>query len=292
MRESATLVRHPAFGVWAVRCSGGVAGFSAPEPSQGPGVVLVRAGLFRIRDRGREAVVEPATGYLQQPGAELAFAHPRGGDVCTSVRVSPELWHAVPAGPPAGATVPVTGRLHLAHLALLRAAGRGDVEFGAAEELVRLVGLARRAAPVARPTTPASARLAAAAQEAILADDPAAAGLLPLAAGLAVSPYHLSRVFRAHTGRTLSGYRNRVRVSRALERLDAGEADLARLAADLGFADQAHLTRTVRAEVGLPPGAVRRMLAAGSSRRTTRAAVPGTGQAAASVVVCCPAHSA
>lgn len=262
MRETAELVRHPAFGVWAVRCPGGGGGFSPPEPNCGPGIVLVRTGLFRIRDRGREAVVEPATAYLQRPGAELAFAHPRGGDVCTAVRVRPELWHAAPDGPPAGVTVPVTGRLHLAHLALLRAAALGDVEYGVAEGLVRLVALASRGRPADGAVAPASARVAAAAQEAIVAGDPAATGLLPLARRLAVSPYQLSRVFRAHTGRTLTGYRNRIRVSRALDRLDAGEPDLARLAADLGFADQAHLTRTVRAEVGLPPGAVRRLLAA------------------------------
>jgi AraC-like DNA-binding protein len=51
-------------------------------------------------------------------------------------------------------------------------------------------------------------------------------------------------------------------VSRALERLAAGERNLGVLAADLGFSDQAHLTRTVRAHVGRPPAALRRLLQA------------------------------
>ncbi|PWU61582.1 hypothetical protein DLE60_04880 [Micromonospora globispora] len=34
----------------------------------------------------------------------------------------------------------------------------------------------------------------------------------------------------------------------------------AELAAELGFADQAHLTRTVRAQLGHTPGEVRRLL--------------------------------
>jgi AraC-like DNA-binding protein len=60
---------------------------------------------------------------------------------------------------------------------------------------------------------------------------------------------------------TLTGYRNRVRVLQALEALEAGEPDLAALAARLGFADHAHLTRTVRAECGRPPRELRRLLA-------------------------------
>ncbi len=48
------------------------------------------------------------------------------------------------------------------------------------------------------------------------------------------------------TGVTVSQYRNRPRVSLALDRLAQGEPDLATLACDLGFADHAHLTRTVR----------------------------------------------
>jgi AraC-like DNA-binding protein len=59
------------------------------------------------------------------------------------------------------------------------------------------------------------------------------------------------------TGAGVSRYRNRVRVAGVLERIGAGEADLAALASDLGFADQSHLTRTVRAVTGKPPAAWR-----------------------------------
>lgn len=58
---------------------------------------------------------------------------------------------------------------------------------------------------------------------------------------------------------TLSRYRNRVRVSRVLARIEEGEDDLAGLAVELGFADQAHLTRAVRREVGHPPGRLREL---------------------------------
>jgi AraC-like DNA-binding protein len=50
-------------------------------------------------------------------------------------------------------------------------------------------------------------------------------------------------------------------VARALDRLETGEPSLAVLAADLGFADQAHLCRTMREHLGHTPTALRRLLA-------------------------------
>ena len=52
----------------------------------------------------------------------------------------------------------------------------------------------------------------------------------------------------------------RLRVRAALDRCAEGERELARLAAELGFADQAHLTRAVRAETGTTPAALRAAL--------------------------------
>ncbi|MGH3679627.1 MAG: helix-turn-helix domain-containing protein, partial [Natronosporangium sp.] len=86
------------------------------------------------------------------------------------------------------------------------------------------------------------------------------AGLLPLARLLGVSPYRLSRAFQRQVGVPLTRFRNRVRVAEALDRLEQGEPSLAGLAAELGFADQAHLTRTVRAHLGHTPGRLRRLL--------------------------------
>jgi AraC-like DNA-binding protein len=76
-----------------------------------------------------------------------------------------------------------------------------------------------------------------------------------------VSPHHLSRVFRAVNGHTLARHRMRLRLRAALERLDGGERNIGRLAAELGFADQSHLCRVVRSETGATPAALRRALA-------------------------------
>ena len=67
-----------------------------------------------------------------------------------------------------------------------------------------------------------------------------------------MSPHHLSRVFRARTGHTVARYRLLLRARTGLERIAGGERDLARLAVELGFADQSHLCRVIRRRRGTP----------------------------------------
>ena len=85
-----------------------------------------------------------------------------------------------------------------------------------------------------------------------------------LARDLHLSPYHLSRVFRARTGFTLRAYRDQLRLRTALDLLAAGCQDLAALAADLGFASHSHLTDRFRLAFGTTPTSVR---GAGWARR-------------------------
>lgn len=261
--SASLLAARPGLDIAAVTCAQHHAGWSAPEAQPSYRVVLVRRGRFRRRVAGRAADLDPSVGYLGLPGDEEHFAHPAGGDVCTSVRLGPELWRSLTGDvEPAGRTVYVDAHLDLAHRRLLRAARTGDTEYAVLEHLVVLLAAAVRAA--GHP--PGDAVLVDRARAAIRADHPAAAGLLPLAALLGVSPFRLSRAFTAHLGVSLTRYRNRVRVERALDRLEAGAHDLAALAADLGFTDQAHLCRTMRDHIGQPPSAVRRLLKSESRR--------------------------
>jgi AraC-like DNA-binding protein len=92
-----------------------------------------------------------------------------------------------------------------------------------------------------------------------LAADPGLT-LTALARAVGVSPHHLSRMFRAWTGTTVTRYRMRLRARAALERIAEGERDLAALAADLGLADQSHLNRVLRAESGRTPTQLRQLL--------------------------------
>jgi len=65
------------------------------------------------------------------------------------------------------------------------------------------------------------------------------------------SAFHLAHLFRRHLGLGLHGYRQRLRMAAALQRLEAGESDLAALAHDLGYCSQSHLGAVFRAEVGV-----------------------------------------
>jgi len=147
---------------------------------------------------------------------------------------------------------------------LLGVARTADLSYAVTQHLLDLLGNAltqASASALAHAQVRGSDRAAvAAAREAILADDPAASGLLPLAASLSISPFRLSRAFTREVGISLTRYRNRVRLARALDRLEQGEDNLALLAAELGFADQAHLCRTARQHLGHTPTALRRML--------------------------------
>jgi AraC-like DNA-binding protein len=81
-----------------------------------------------------------------------------------------------------------------------------------------------------------------------------------LAARLRTSPFHLCRVFRCGTGMTLHGYRLELRQRVLLERLAEPNADISRIAMELGFSSHSHLSATVRRRTGMSPTALRRLL--------------------------------
>ena len=87
--------------------------------------------------------------------------------------------------------------------------------------------------------------------------------LTELAGELHVSPYHLTRVFRERTGRTLTEYLHDLRLRAAVERL--GEESLSRIAADLGYASPSHFTDRFRATFGAPPSQLRKIMEAEAS---------------------------
>ena len=238
------------------------------EYTAGHRLVFVRRGCFVRRADGVAAVLDPTVAYCANPGAEEHYDHPHaGGDDCTSIALAPELVAALwggdaelPAGP-----LPTVPEIDLEQRLLLAAARRT----GDAHEIVeRTIGLAaavlERADPqrvaVGRPATVRGRRALADGAREALAVDPGRP-LSDLARALAVSPHHLTRVFRALTGHTIARHRMRLRARAALERLAGGERDLARLAAELGFADQSHMCRVLRGETGHTPAALRTVLA-------------------------------
>jgi AraC-like DNA-binding protein len=239
----------------------------AVESTTRHALVFVRRGCFIRSVDGVESLLDPTLAYCMSPGEEERFDHPRtSGDDCTTIALDPALAaslcggdETLPPGP-----LPVPPRLDLAHRLLLASVPKAGDPDQLIERAITLAGATLEQADprrvvVGRPATArARRRLVEDARE-LLAAEPGCP-LPRLARTLAVSPHHLSRIFRAATGHTISRHRMRLRARTALERLAGGEDDLARLAADVGFADQSHLCRVLRAETGRPPSALRQAI--------------------------------
>jgi AraC-like DNA-binding protein len=238
----------------------------AEEHTAGPAIVLVRRGCFVRSARGVESVLDSSVGYCINPGEEQRYDHPHdGGDDCTMISLqgsSAGLLREerdLPTGP-----FPVTPALDVQHRLLLSCLRRGAATDCLAERAISLAASALAAADpgrplAARPETERARRSLANSAREILAANPETS-LQQLAGLLAVSPNHLSRVFRSATGETISRHRMRLRTRLALECLAEGEGDLARLAANLGFADQSHMCRVIRSETGHSPSMLRAAL--------------------------------
>lgn len=230
-------------------------------------IVFVRRGCFVRSADATASLLDPTQAYCIAPGQEQRYDHPHaGGDDCTSVRLDPAVlassWGGdpvVPSGP-----LPTSPQVDTEHRLLLAAARRAEPADALYERVLSLVASALALVDPARVASgrPATGRarrtLVDHAREALAADP--GRSLTGLASTLEVSPTHLSRLFRATTGHTIARHRMRLRARAALDRLAAGEQDLARLAADLGFADQSHLCRVIRTETGHTPAGLRRAL--------------------------------
>jgi AraC-like DNA-binding protein len=82
--------------------------------------------------------------------------------------------------------------------------------------------------------------------------------LAEIAAAVNYSPYHLARLFRAHTGQPMYGYLQQLRLRESLDQAMTGRGTLADVASAYGFANHSHYTRTFRQVFGVPPSALRR----------------------------------
>ncbi len=148
---------------------------------------------------------------------------------------------------------PLADRVRQLGLRSLDAAvGDGEVLEGVTQLLAGLLdaaGSRRTDAAAARPVPRGVARVA----ERLLAGMAAPPSLEQLAAGVGLSPVQLVRAFARAHGLPPFAWLNVERLKEARRALARGET-LSSLAAGLGFADQAHLTRRFKAMHGVPPG--------------------------------------
>jgi AraC-like DNA-binding protein len=94
----------------------------------------------------------------------------------------------------------------------------------------------------------------AAALVARITDDPGLRRVDQLSASSGITPRTLQRLFADYVGVSPKWVMRRARLHDAAERADGAEpVDWATLASDLGYADQAHLTRDFTVTIGVPP---------------------------------------
>ena len=79
-----------------------------------------------------------------------------------------------------------------------------------------------------------------------------------VAADAGVSPYHLSRLFKTHTGKTMRDYLNHERIEAAKELLAVSDHGIPEIASLLRFCDQSYFTLVFRRETGMTPGQYRK----------------------------------
>jgi AraC-like DNA-binding protein len=111
----------------------------------------------------------------------------------------------------------------------------------------------------ARLAAAGSPHLCVLASEAVLPESnrASAASVVAIAARAGVDPRTLQRRFRKGTGLAPKQYAAVRRFSTALQQVALGSESLAAIAAELGYADQSHLTSDLGRQAGTPPGRFR-----------------------------------
>lgn len=247
---------HPVFDAPLVRaadvaCHAPRSAAGAAEWSAATELVLPRRGVFVVHRDGEPVVADAATAIVLRAGEEYRVSHPvEHGDRSTALAFAPGIVEEA---------LPRATHVVLRPATQLRAALVASA--GEEEALLLLADIAADAGDRTR-VTPAVARRVEDVR-ALLAADPARRWRLrDVAAAAHVSPYHLARQFRAATGETIARYVTRLRLALALDRIAAGEDDLARLAHDAGFAHHSHLSARFRALFALTPSQMRTIVTA------------------------------
>jgi AraC family transcriptional regulator len=81
-----------------------------------------------------------------------------------------------------------------------------------------------------------------------------------LAHEIGIHPVYMSRAFHRHTGTTMHEHVRALRTARARHLLASTDRAIGSIAADAGFADPSHLTRTFRQTIGMTPKQYRRAI--------------------------------
>jgi len=255
-------------------CPGAALGAGVEECAATWEVSIGRAGSHAIRSREGELVVERTQLWCVNAGEVFRpVRRVLGLDRRTRIMLTADAMRDLVGEACAprfrARTTPLTAWGALAHDAMLRHAADRD-ELAVHALALALAGHAVRAgAPLAERPAPSVRDAVRAVQELLVRRYAEPLTLAVLAAHAALSPWHLSRRFRAYVGLGIHQYRTRLRLLAALDQIrDARRPDLTRIAFEVGFSSHSHLTRAFRAFFRVPPSRI-------AAARVDRAMVTG-----------------
>ena len=269
---------------------------TAVQTQRWPMMSFTHAGAFVVHAAGRSSVIDPTCTLLINPGAPYRMSRHIGERSRGAyVLVRPDVFRDVSGSgtfAPRGFSEiegPSSTRSYLLQRALLdRIEGEAAPDALEIDEMgmALLEAALSPAGPDDEEITVRRRRQHATIQRvrALILEHLAEPMKLDAIARAAdVSPFHLCRVFRRITGRTLHRYRTILRLRMAVDRLTEGRTDIAQLSLDLGFSSHSHFTAAFRKEFGVSPskmrkGKLREIDRAWGTESTHATASPGGGR--------------
>ena len=272
----------PSTAIGAFRCPVGYSSFRDTGPTERCIVVFPRTAVWIRHEGSRAFLADPTVATIYNSAQRYErFPHSPDGDRCDWFAVSDDVAREIVGSFDKRAAdserpfrfqwAASTATLYLRQRAVLRRAVAGELDQLDGEETVIGIVAGVIAEAYRARTLGANRKLSTLARHRDLVDGARAElvrgighnrSVCDVARSIGTSPYHLCRVFRACTGRTLQQYRMDVRLRLAFERLDNSPTgtNLSAIAHDLGFSSHSHFVRAMRSHAGATPSAVRALL--------------------------------
>ena len=148
-------------------------------------------------------------------------------------------------------------QLHHAKAALLfvRELHAAPTAQGLEENFIELLAALEDSAPDSAPPPPWLALV----KERLADEFETPPSLKTLAQWVDLHPVYLARVFRKYYRCSIKEFIRTLRVQRAIGELSSSRTPLVQIAMDIGYADQSHFTRQFKGEMGISPGAFRKL---------------------------------
>ncbi|HET7451204.1 MAG TPA: AraC family transcriptional regulator [Thermoanaerobaculia bacterium] len=270
------LAATPMFRVGRWRCVVGASASTEIQTQRWPMMSFTHVGAFVVHSGGRSAVIDPTCTLLINAGARYRMSRHFGERSHGAyILIRPDVFGDVAGIGGAGFAEiegPSSTRSYLLHRSLLdRIAADPPPDGLEVDELAMALVEAAFRQPRRREEPSRRQRLRVDRARAVILENLSAPLKLDdIAQAVGLSPFHLCRVFRRATGRTLHQYRTALRLRVALDRIADPRVDLAALSLDLGYSSHSHFTAAFRKEFGVSPSKIRGTRRADELRRLAR----------------------